>query len=437
MLESTTEPGFRLCDGYTVAFRTSSERYSHFFGYYDKCPLSRDNTKLLSHRVSFDGRAVQDGDVAEVGYFDLAANRFVVCGETLAWNWQQGSQLQWLPPEYGREIIYNSICDGRFVSTIYNIETGHERTVPFPVYTVHPNGREALGINYERHYWCRPGYNYQNIKNKKWDRPYHEEDGIWRIDLSTGEHHRIVNIVDIINHEPRSGFGFHDHWLEHVQYNPTGSRFMFFHRWRAGDQDLSRVYSADANDGSALHMYPDVGFYSHYAWKNDHQLTIWSLSERASRKNHVLRNVIGIVDRVPGLKAIIKAVVQRTRPDRTPASPYAGSSLMNYEDRTPRYRVIGEGVLTGNGHQSWFADGEQLLNDTYQMEDGFRHLMTYDTKRHVKSLIGRFFSWYNDSGHRCDLHPRISLDNRYIVIDSAHASNRQIVVIDTRGQDAS
>ena len=46
---------------------------------------------------------------------------------------------------------------------IYNIHT-HERGLSLSDLCCYPSGTEALGLNYERHYWCRPGYNYQNIK---------------------------------------------------------------------------------------------------------------------------------------------------------------------------------------------------------------------------------------------------------------------------------
>ena len=77
---------YELYDGFRVIYETPDDGHSYFFGYYDKSPLNRVNDKLLAHKVSFDGRNVQDGDVAEVGYFDLETNKFVKIDETLAWN---------------------------------------------------------------------------------------------------------------------------------------------------------------------------------------------------------------------------------------------------------------------------------------------------------------------------------------------------------------
>ena len=150
---------FELFNNTRIICQTPDDGYSYFFGYYDKPSLSKDNTKLLTHRVSFDGREVRDGDIAEIGYIDLKKNQFIKIDETLAWNWQQGSHLQWLPPEFDNRIIYNSIKNNQFISIIHDLNTKEKKIIPFPIYVVHPNGKEALGVNYERLYWCRPGYN--------------------------------------------------------------------------------------------------------------------------------------------------------------------------------------------------------------------------------------------------------------------------------------
>jgi len=110
---------YKLYSPFTTHYQTPSDGYSYFFGYYDKSPLNINCDKLLCHRVNFDGRDVNDDDIAEIGYIDLESGEFVLLDETLAWNWQQGSQLQWLPSKNNNSIIYNSIKDNKFVSIIF------------------------------------------------------------------------------------------------------------------------------------------------------------------------------------------------------------------------------------------------------------------------------------------------------------------------------
>ena len=109
---------YYLYNNTQLYYETPDDGFSYFFGYYDKSPLNHTNTKLLCHRVNFDGRSVRDRDIAAVGYIDLVTHQFIHIDDTLAWNWQQGAQLQWLPPDYESECIYNSIIGNSFCSYI-------------------------------------------------------------------------------------------------------------------------------------------------------------------------------------------------------------------------------------------------------------------------------------------------------------------------------
>lgn len=416
---------FKIYSNCQLVYETPDDGYSYFFGYYDKSPLDRSSQKMLVHRVSFDGREVRDGDIAEVGFFDLATNVFVKIDETLAWNWQQGSQLQWLPPDFGSKVIYNNIRNGKFVAVIYDLESGSQRIINSPIYVVHPNGKEALGINYERHYWCRHGYNYQNIKNKKWDKPYHEDDGIYKIDLIANKAELIVSIKDIVQHKKLPEFEFCNNWLEHLMYNPSGERFMFFHRWHQGGVDVSRVYTANANDGTCPFMYPDVKFYSHYWWRGVDKLSIWTY--RPGKMIHGLNGIVSLARNNSILKKIYRKFKKKI-PANISRKIIQQSSLIVFQDRSSKFDVIGAGKLTGNGHQVWL-DNACVLCDSYQDEDNCRRLFKYQVYADSLELLGEFYSSYNDSVYRCDLHPRVSLDKELIIIDSAHELKRKVLIL--------
>ncbi|CAG8998570.1 MAG: hypothetical protein CENE_00521 [Candidatus Celerinatantimonas neptuna] len=421
---------YKLNSHYNILFESPDDGYSYFFGYYDKSPLNKNCSKLLAHRVSFDGRDVQDGDIAEVGYFDLLTGEFTKIDETLAWNWQQGSQLQWLPPKYDEEVIYNSCSDGRFISIIYNIKSKTKKIIHCPIYVIHPNGKEALGVNYERHYWCRPGYNYKNIKNKKWDKPYHKEDGIYKINLETGDFYLIIKTEDIINNARLPEFDVSNSWLEHIMYNPSGDRFMFFHRWSEAGVDHSRVYTVDNQVGDNIFMYPDVRFYSHHYWKDDKKLSIWTCLPKSSQSS--ITKTSDKIKRIRLLKLIIKPLYKSMKvllPNNLKSKISNQSKLFLYNDKTTEFEIIGNNILFGNGHQSWFRDKKRLLIDTYQDGKNYRNLMIFDSKQNLFKHIGKFFSVYNDCGYRCDLHPRLSSNEKMVVIDSAHTNKRKLIII--------
>lgn len=430
-MESILKHAYKLNKNAEVVFETPNDGFSYFFGYYDKSPLDINNKYLLSHKVSFDGRDIKKDDKADVGYWDIKKNEFIKIGETNAFNWQQGSQLQWLPPDYKNKVIYNDRRNNKFISIIYDIETKEERIIPFPVYVIHPDGNYALGVNYERLYFCRPGYNYKGIINKKWDKPYHEDDGVFKIDLQTGNIKQIVSTEDIVRINSNEHILNNNNWLEHIMFNPSGSRFLFFHRWNYNNKDYSRIFTCNTN-GKKLYMFPDVKFYSHYSWKNKNELTIWTLEPHnysVKRKlldnlknNNFIRNFI---------KPVYKSLKQFL-PDNTINKITNSSKLINFKDETTDYQIIGENILEGNGHITWSNNKKYILNDTYADSNNIRHLMLYSLKNKSIINIGKFYSNYNECIFRCDLHPKFSHDNKYIIIDSSHRKKRSQIVIQTK-----
>ncbi|CEJ95159.1 hypothetical protein VHEMI10657 [[Torrubiella] hemipterigena] len=94
--------------------------------------------------------------------------------------------------------------------------------------------------------------------------------------------------------------------------------------------------------------------------------------------------------------------------------------------------VVGQGVLTENGHMTYSRDGRWLLSDTYpDAQTNIRHLFLWDTKREIRIDIGAFRT-DPDLGkeNRCDLHPRWSRDGNGVCIDSIHQGPRGLYLVD-------
>jgi hypothetical protein len=96
--------------------------------------------------------------------------------------------------------------------------------------------------------------------------------------------------------------------------------------------------------------------------------------------------------------------------------------------------VVGEGVLTEDGHCSFSPDGKWLLTDTYPRTEPYRTLILYELRSGARTDIGRFYSPPEITGEiRCDLHPRWSRDGSQVCFDSAHEGQRQVYVADVSG----
>lgn len=415
-----------MSDAVSIRFETPST-HSHFFGYYDKSPLDATGSRLLCHRADFDGRPITADDTATVGYWDLETERFVALGETAAFNWQQGAMLQWLPPDYESRVLYNDRADNSFVSVLVDTETGTERRFPRPIYAVHPSGEFALAANYERLYHCRPGYNYRGVDRQKWDRPMHEDDGIYRVDLDTGATEQILSTPEVCNVDSKPVFERRDNWLEHMLWNPSGTRFAFFHRWADGNGSHgTRLFTA-APDGSNLYMFPDTEFYSHMGWHTDDRFTIWTTKPSVSQRT------VDTVQRSPTLKRLVRPVYRFARDrvlgDRAERA-LPRQMFVEFRDQSESFSTVGEGVIEENGHNTWSDDGRWMLTDTYADEDATRRLFVWDDKRDRLHTLGTFETEYAGSVYRCDLHPRWNHDDDLIVVDSAHEPNRQMLVLE-------
>jgi hypothetical protein len=398
----------------------------HFFGYYNKHPWDRSGRYLLAQRVAMFSADLTGKERAQVGFFDLEdEDRFHLVGETSAWNWQMGSQLQWLQGQTERQIIFNSRAikaDASnaypdFCSTIYSLETQTSRQLPLPVYVVAPNSEWALCVDYSRFQVTHPTIGYAATRAEPELASAPDNDGIYRMDIDSGDARLILSLRDLKNYQPLKSMGRAIHWVTHLEINPASSRFLFIHRWTERVEDetcfLHRLFSANP-DGTDLrllectdHPLPQldkdfdinaVGTFdyekseyqiSHPAWKNDHQIIVWG--------------------------------------------PHKGRIHYHlYNERTGEVEVIGEDNLTENGHMTYSIDGKWILSDTYpDSVSNERLLILYDVANNRRFDIGSFYTDPNlGKPNRCDLHPRWNPDSRQVCIDSVHEQVRQMYLID-------
>jgi hypothetical protein len=103
-----------------------------------------------------------------------------------------------------------------------------------------------------------------------------------------------------------------------------------------------------------------------------------------------------------------------------------------YNDVTGAVQVVGEGVLTENGHMTYSRNGRWILSDTYpdKLTDK-RILFLFETHTGTQHDLGDYYTPADLGKHnRCDLHPRWSRDNRHICFDSVHEGSRQLYLLD-------
>ncbi len=369
---------------------TSGAR-SHFFGYYEKSPWDPSGRYLLALEADFTGRRPEPDDVAVLGMVDLRNDdRWIPLAETRAWNWQQGAMLQWRPGT-ADEILYNDRRDEQFVGIIRNVVTGAERIVSKPFYGVSPNGREAISLNFSRLADRHPACGYAGVPDPWEGVGIPPDDGAYHLDIETGAARLIFSLADAAELGTRWMDGKTGiHWFNHAQFSTDGSRFGLLHRWHDGTQRWKTRLLTIAPDGSAPCLLCDHEMVSHYDWRDGETVLAWA------------------------------------------RRPPLGDRFYLLQDRTGEASVLGDGILTVDGHCSYSPDRRWILTDTYPDADGFRTLLLFDSDTGNRIDIGRFYGPSpGDVELRCDLHPRWSPDGQWVCIDSLHdAPERQVYLID-------
>jgi len=369
------------------------ENYHYFFGYYDNCPWESSQRYFLYLRVSFANRWPKLGEAAEICLVDLKSNERRVIAKTKAWCWQQGCRLQWLGGEPEQLIIFNDFQAGKYLSVIIDRYGTIKKVLPQPIYAVTKNGSRAVSLNFGRLHYGSPGYGYIAKPYIDIDNLHPEDDGLWHMDIETGKYKLIISLDQIVKQFKRKGFENNFHYFNHLEFNPSGTRFVFLHRWfkwgrgNSKGQEFTRMFTAKP-DGSDLYLLADHGMVSHFTWKDDTHLLAWAYH------------------------------------------PLAGCSYYLFEDQTEKIEVIGHGILTEDGHPSYSPDGRWILTDTYPDALRRKTLILFDNINSKRIDLGRYFTPFAfDGPFRCDLHPRWSHDGRSICFDSVHERKRRVYVV--------
>lgn len=378
----------------------------HWFGYYDKHEFDPSGRFVLANQVDFEGRSPTPNDKIKVGYVDLEQNDlWTEVGSSSAWGWQQGCMLQWVG-QTGRQIMWNDRMEGRFVCHLLDLDSGSRRTINRPIYTLSADGRIGLSLNFSRLDNLRPGYGYEGVEDPNVAKHAPDDDGIWSVDLATGDSQLIFSYAQAAAITWPDGDRRESawHYFNHLLLNPSGTRFICLHRYRPQFDPktksfegnfVTRMFTVNI-DGSDPFVLDPSGQTSHFIWKNDAVVTMW------------------------------------TQPLGLPNGFYE----MTDRGGQPPIRRVGEQKMPVNGHNTYLPPpyDQWILNDCYPDGKTLRQTVyLYHPQTDRRIDLGHFPSpkaYRNE--WRCDTHPRASRDGRWVAIDSPHDGGRQVYLLDLR-----
>ena len=360
----------------------------HFFAsYYGINSWSANQRYATVLETDVRHRLPSENDPATLGIVDMQTKEFTPLAQTRAWNFQQGCMAHWLGTSPDSLIIFNDLRDGNFVSVVMNVHTKKEvRTLPFPVSAVAPGGKKAVSINFARLRITRKDYGYGgNGQDPREDERFPEDDGIFLVDLQTGEKELLVSLAGIkdqVPEIPEDGLEYFNHTL----FSKDGSKIMWLAR--AIPERNTTAFVVNIDGSNLQKCFPDGWGGSHFDWLDDDTLMI-----TANYKEKVFSHIMFT----------------------------AGKN---------DYQRLGGGLLDYDGHGTFSPNGEWFITDTYP--NGLREeqlfLMNMDNQAVLP--LGRFqqASGYR-AGWRCDLHPRWSPESDMVGFNSTHSGKRQVYAI--------
>ena len=372
----------------------------YFFGYYDKSPWDASMRYMICMRAKDTWSDPDPLGTAEICLFDLNLNPndnhnhyCKVIATTHCWNVQQGCMAQWLGPDFKSRVLYNDLRDGKYCSVIFDVESGSERVFPMPCYTVSPDGKTALSLDFSRLHSLRLGYGYSELPEVTKGVALPETTAVWKMDIETGEVVELLKYTDFANFQPRPEMleAGSVHKVNHLMLSPNGKRFMVLYRWFCGQRKYTRLVTCNV-DGTDMYVLSDDDMVSHCYWKNDEEIIAFE------RKKEF------------------------------------GPGFYLMKDKTQDWKHIWP-QLSNDGHPSYCpTDNHLVVFDTYPSRSRIQEvklgLDTDTTGESVKTIAKVFSPFKYDNNTRCDLHPRWRQDGKAVCFDSVFEGRRGLYIVE-------
>ena len=368
---------------------TDSSSEHLFASYYGINSFDRSEKYVTVLETDIRYKLPDENDSATLGLVDLKSKEFIPLTTTRAWNFQQGCMAHWLGTSPDSLIIFNDLREGKTVSVIMNVHTKKEiKTLPFPVSAVAPDGIHALSINFSRLRITRPDYGYGGDgQDSRKDVPFPDDDGLFLINLESGESKLLVSYSQIKELVPPLEEGRIE-WFNHTLFSRDGSKIFWLSRQIDKDRRITSSFTVNSDGTGLQRCFPDNWGGSHYDWLNDDELMITAAYE-GKQYAHVLFTV--------GKK---------------------------------NYKRLGNGLLDYDGHGTFSPDQKWMVTDTYPSQE-LREQKIYlmDMKTEAVLPLGRYIQPQEFEGYwRCDIHCRWSPSGKMIGFNSTNTGSRQVYI---------
>lgn len=351
---------------------------NNFFGFHDKSPWNQSDQLLLSHRIPFaqDLRFKHSTEMS-VGFYNQD-DEYCEIDKTTVWNWQQGSNLQWIGDT--NTCAYHTFIDGQLITRHYNVDdkTFFDSTIHEAAYSGDAN--YVVQYNYHRFSQGAEGYGYSNGDEKLSNIP---TDVMLSVLSRPDQKTRYEISIEDLNPAPDKT---HFHFVSHALFSLDSSKLAFFYRqlWANGYISTDLVI---IDLKTMKHDIAPVYDASHMCWTLHGELICFCMYQET-----------------PGYYAI------------------------RYDEAISVYPIQSDLLI--DGHPTWVPNTNSIVTDSYPDKYGIQSLYLLDQKQQKTELlhqarIGAKFRGVN----RCDFHPRPNRSGTRVSIDSPYKGRRCQMVL--------
>jgi len=101
-----------------------------------------------------------------------------------------------------------------------------------------------------------------------------------------------------------------------------------------------------------------------------------------------------------------------------------------YDLKKNTRKIIQSNYLLKDGHPSYLAEKTTIISDTYPLKWSRQHLFQISE---IGNNYAELLNIYSDprlyDEKRCDLHPRVTPDNRIVTVDSTFSEKKRSVIL--------
>ena len=408
------------------------DKYDYMCGYFDTKVFSSDCSKILVHRFPRGQNQVYIS--VEVGYINIFDDeqKFNIIGETNAFNYQQGSRLQYLDGDCNELVAYNRYSEDqkKYETCIYNLQDNKIVNILPSVYCISNNNKYAVSLNFELLELMHPGYGYI-VKHQP-----HEMDSKTQllfkiIDIDTADEVVSLSKNDIKKEYPNLS-DQEDIYAEHMAFNEDSSMLSFICRYKKNGLLVSLLFSYNINL-KTLSLVNNSGRITHYCWFDNERILAWTAANSDQPKDkdnvsvkkwydlkflrRIYRNYVG--NRFSGLSDILRNMILN--------EGYFIIDIYN-----TNHKKLASRSLKRDGHPVKSPKKANLfITDTYPDYKGELLLQVYDIDKEMSVLKTKFKHDHDEIGtrFRADLHPKVSNDGNMIGVDLLRNNERTVCII--------